>query len=425
MKWTKRLGLELIAIFTMIAVVSLLAVFQYRWTDEISRNEQARLKSSLETSVLNFNQEFSYDFQRLCEGFEIDPESELPSVEYRVSHQYFQYGVKTIPNRSLWPWGTFGSWVLRVWNLSAKATSDFTIRTGRPNWGHSVTSSLNKKGLRSLVIDDRDAFYYPLDVFCGGSCSPSVRSSRRVSAEPNGVRPIGYVVVALNMEVLEQQYLVDLVNRHFGAPGQKSFVVSIRLSKPPFQPIYSSDTNFQAAAATPDATASTPLFDQVGGGGSEAQRAPSVAVGTMRDGQWQINRPTSRQGSLEGYAVAECRDVRNLVISFGLLAVLAASMALIFSVARRAKALAKLQMEFVAGVSHELCTPLAVINSAAENLVDGVVDNSEQMREYGGLNRGQGAWQARGNAWWMKFSYSQPDGLVCPATIWRRSKLLR
>ncbi len=49
-----------------------------------------------------------------------------------------------------------------------------------------------------------------------------------------------------------------------------------------------------------------------------------------------------------------------------------------------------MQMEFVAGVSHELCTPLAVINTAAENLADGVVENTEQMQEYGGLIRAQG-----------------------------------
>jgi len=46
-------------------------------------------------------------------------------------------------------------------------------------------------------------------------------------------------------------------------------------------------------------------------------------------------------------------------------------------------------MEFVAGVSHELCTPLAIINSAAENLADGVVEGSRQTAEYGGLIRDQ------------------------------------
>jgi len=81
---------------------------------------------------------------------------------------------------------------------------------------------------------------------------------------------------------------------------------------------------------------------------------------------------------------------RNLAISFGLLAILAGTMVLLFSVARRAERLAKLQMEFVAGVSHELCTPLAVINSAAENIVDGVVEGPTQVQEYGTMIREQG-----------------------------------
>src|SRR4029077_15280260 len=103
--------------------------------------------------------------------------------------------------------------------------------------------------------------------------------------------------------------------------------------------------------------------------------------------QWQLvaQHPA---GSLE-QAVASWRR-RNLAISLGLLAVLASSMALIFSGARRSKALARMQMEFVAGVSHELCTPLAVINTAAENLADGVVEDADQIQEYGGLIRGQG-----------------------------------
>jgi signal transduction histidine kinase len=82
-------------------------------------------------------------------------------------------------------------------------------------------------------------------------------------------------------------------------------------------------------------------------------------------------------------AVAALRR-RNLAISFSLLAVLAVGMALIFELARRTKRIASQQMEFVAGVSHELCTPLAVINSAAENLMD------SEVKEYGGMIREQG-----------------------------------
>src|SRR5580692_5896521 len=87
MMWRKRFGGELIAVIVMIAVVTVLAVYQYRWTGEISRTEQARLRNSLATSVRNFDQEFSYDFQRLCESFELDPEAEPSAIENHVVRQ--------------------------------------------------------------------------------------------------------------------------------------------------------------------------------------------------------------------------------------------------------------------------------------------------------------------------------------------------
>jgi signal transduction histidine kinase len=191
------------------------------------------------------------------------------------------------------------------------------------------------------------------------------------------------LIIALNRDYLKRVYLPDLVDRHFGATGQRNFVVSVRTAKAPFQTIYLSDANFLIATSSTDAAVD--LFDLVG---EEARRRGHPPLRASSPGeQWQLvaQHPA---GSLEE-AVASWRR-RNLGISLGLLAILAGSMALIFSGARRSKALARMQMEFVAGVSHELCTPLAVINTAAENLADGVVDNAEQMQEYGGLIRAQG-----------------------------------
>src|SRR6185436_13569850 len=51
--------------------------------------------------------------------------------------------------------------------------------------------------------------------------------------------------------------------------------------------------------------------------------------------------------------------------------------------ARRAQALARQQMEFVAAVSHELRTPVSVIGAAAGNLADGVVQDDQRVRKYG------------------------------------------
>jgi signal transduction histidine kinase len=93
-------------------------------------------------------------------------------------------------------------------------------------------------------------------------------------------------------------------------------------------------------------------------------------------------------GSLEA-AVNSTRR-RNLLISSGILGVLAASLVMIVVSTRRSQELARQQMEFVAAVSHELRTPLAVIRSAGDNLADGVVHDEAQIRKYGALVRNEG-----------------------------------
>src|SRR4029079_7870929 len=93
-------------------------------------------------------------------------------------------------------------------------------------------------------------------------------------------------------------------------------------------------------------------------------------------------------GSLDA-AVAHAR-LRNLYLSFGILATLMISVGLILFNARRSERLAAQQMDFVATVSHELRTPLAVIRSAAQNLAAGVVPDPAQARQYGDLIETEG-----------------------------------
>jgi signal transduction histidine kinase len=231
-------------------------------------------------------------------------------------------------------------------------------------------------------VSDREAVYYPWTFYTD---TPALirplfgmfSTAQGVEAQ---VQPIGFEIVRLDADLLAKQYLPDLAERNFAGLG---FAVVVRNARPPYQTVYASDVEMPDSDSTPDATVN--LFDSIA---QEAKRrGHPILEASAADRQWQlvVEHPA---GSVEE-AMADWRR-RNLAISFGLLGVLAAGVALIFIVARRAERLAKLQMQFVAGVSHELCTPLSVINSAAENLSDGVVEDAQQVREYGGMIRDQG-----------------------------------
>jgi signal transduction histidine kinase len=387
MIWRRRFGIEIVAVIVMALVLCVLAIYQYRWTGEISRTEQTRLRNSLATSVRNFDQEFSYDFQRLCENFELDPEAQTSSAESRVTSAAATWDVKSDNARlvdGLFIWKTESS---NADNLEAFDKTDHRFHDAMwpPDLG-SLRHVLEKRdGLHSSRMDDREAIYFPWTFFGDPPAlvRPIFRIERNATGTDSGVQSAGMLIVKLNREYTEREYLPDLVNRAFGGPGERSFVVSVRTSQAPYQTIYLSDPNSPILTSSVDASVN--LFDLAG---EEARRRGHPPLRPSAPGeQWQLvaRHPA---GSLEEAVTAWRR--RNLAISLGLLAVLALSMALIFSGARRSKTLARMQMEFVAGVSHELCTPLAVINSAAENLADGVVENPEQMQEYGGLIRGQG-----------------------------------
>lgn len=97
---------------------------------------------------------------------------------------------------------------------------------------------------------------------------------------------------------------------------------------------------------------------------------------------WLVSA-THRDGSLESHIRG--MRVRNLAVAFGVLALLGLSVALLILSAQRERHLARQQLEFVAGISHEILTPLAAIRSAAQNLKDGVVTAESRVQSYGSM----------------------------------------
>lgn len=79
--------------------------------------------------------------------------------------------------------------------------------------------------------------------------------------------------------------------------------------------------------------------------------------------------------------------LQNAILSFGVVLLLIAVMVVLAEANRRATKLARSQQEFIATVTHELKTPLAVISSAAQNLTDGLIKDQRKAEQYGQMIR--------------------------------------
>lgn len=197
-------------------------------------------------------------------------------------------------------------------------------------------------------------------------------------------------VIHLDAEVLRQQILPELAERHFSSES----VLGLRVSDLEGDLVWNLLGQGKAgsdAGGRPVARAE--LFGPFRSGPEPGGRRPprrslyapmhdvlAAAAGVDR-GQWilEVFHPA---GSLD--AAVESARHRSLMLSFAILLVLAGSILLLAQGARRAQALARRQMEFVAGVTHELRTPVAALRSAGQNLAHGVV-KPDRVKTYGEL----------------------------------------
>jgi signal transduction histidine kinase len=259
----------------------------------------------------------------------------------------------------------------------------------------------------------------------GRDLEASVAGNERKVILANFSPLAAYTIVTLDLDYIKREMWPALARRYFASGDKLDYRISVVDANDPQKIIYQSapDANTNAADTAPasgDARASIfqirfdelDAFPPVGRStrrASEEQETTlppeaaresqgkrlSVRVFESRTSQFEMRRlrlpgtsagdwqlvATHAAGSLDA-AVGQARR-RSLLVSFGILLLLAGSVALIFVSTHRAQRLARRQVEFVAGVTHELRTPLAVICSAGENLADGVIDDRKQVRRYG------------------------------------------
>ena len=377
-----------------------LAVLQYRWVGQVSTAERERMQRNLRTAAAQFREAFDSEIVRAVISLQVGPQTAQEGASERYTDRY-----DTWLNTAAHPQVVAEVFLLdeehglrlRRWNAETHTfdQSDWPtiLARWRPEFEQELAEFKAGRGFnrRAAFRDEDSLFVTPLR-------NRVVQTSP--APGPQTVTPVfGFTIIQLNMTYIREQMLPELAQRHFiHAPGDM-YRVAVISADTPSSVLFRSDPSAPVDPAHADATSALmvrgdPSFffgrpprppadgdDRRSGGrfrpGDDLSNSP--ARSDEASGRW-ILLVQHQSGSLEA-AVASARR-RNLAASFGILLLLSVSVALLAATSRRAHRLAHQQMEFVAGVTHELRTPVAVIRSAAENLSQGVV-TGDRVKRYG------------------------------------------
>lgn len=357
-------------------LLAVLAWLQFRWTAQISVAEQERMQASLKSSVGRFADDVDDEAMLLFQFFRVAQADELGSrlERYRdearypelVSAIYFfdeGAGLRKLESERF---------VSVEWPRALQR-----VRDRLSGWQHRA-----ERGRRGGPP-------FPFPVLSGDPPVVVIPIASRESRR-RGFSIAGYTLATLDSDTLSEAIFPDLAERHFGSEYDVAVVDG-------HGDVLFSTTGGDAAMDPLDARADArgELFSLGRFTGrpprrGERGRLPPELVEARERlgvGRWEVF-VRHRAGSLEAF-VASAR-ARNLMVSFGILGLLAASIALVAVSTRRATELNDRKMEFVAGVSHELRTPLAVLRSAGQNLADGSVSDPAQVKRYGTLIDSEG-----------------------------------
>ena len=441
---TRRLAFGLMAPLALLVLVAALATLQYRWVGQVSEAERAQLGESLDRRVQDLADDFDREVSRAFRVFQpVDALTPMQAEPFARRHDEW---LRSAPFPAL----VKTAWYARVENGAVDLFRfDVERRAFEPTAWPPALDPVRARLTRQVPPPNPLGSGSAAVVLATGSpVLPEVPAllipvpeHGQTATLPDLARGRPGVMVAFHLDAsqivlefdrahVQDTVLPALVDRHFSADDRYRVAVVDAEQRVLFARGLDEPASLDAAGA--DATApffslrldalreavSVRMMETVNARGVAApaagaarlyagavrrpeptknldsrmsfvfeQRAGAVERIATASAGWRVLVQHSA-GSLDA-AVAQARR-RNLWLSFGILAVLAASVGLILINARRSERLAAQQMDFVATVSHELRTPLAVIRSAAQNLSAGVVHEPAQASRYGDLIEAEG-----------------------------------
>jgi signal transduction histidine kinase len=440
----KRISIRMLVLAVLLSLLlSLLAALQYRWLGQLSHGEREQMKGILQTAAGRFSRDFDRELTDAYDAFRPDRAPADAAEGSNYAAQYVRWASATqFPGLIKDVWMAIGNkdsslGLQRIvpaengfksfpWPSEMDRLRQRLEELNRSMRDERAAQPANRNGLSEGMRREMRSVDEELPALIIPILRPPMFSQDKPLSHD---LPSGFIILRLDIAYIKEQMLPALIERDFPGGGGLNLQIAVVRRDDPKTVIF--HAAFPAAGGNggkqavlsgradltlglfglhtgefpllrqnpPRATGAFPRSGMPPDVVSPAQNAFFTAepppprfmtdsfrprLPNDREGLWQI-MIQHRAGSLEA-AVAIAR-YRNLTISFGILLLLGGSVVMIVISTRRALGLAQQQVEFVAGVTHELRTPIAVICLAGENLADRVILDRAQIAHYGTLIR--------------------------------------
>lgn len=438
-EWRAYRSGRLWAFGVLLCLLSALALIQYHWINQVAEAERQRAKGNLITALSNMEVDFDLEITRAFAFFEA-PAAGLSeySGRYREWVRFAPYpnlvrGVYVVdeqnsdglpkplipgePAMSSSKWQDLAKLVLPT--AGRRLSGPISFQTNFQVFSQAGVVGSVRALKPEVMIEGNPMLVFPippmfstLEVSRTGS-SASASGGIKLTHDRGLVPFPRWGLVVLDAAYIRTTLLPSLVSAHFPKASsdydilvvdemaeKRSRVVFRSEAAPPESKFIRPDASIQLLQLRMDcflpssSIGETRIVTSASGGNALTisnglselltRKPPACGTGLPSVGDsaglWKM-LVKHRMGSLD-QAMTSFRQ-RNLLLSSGVLLVLALGIVALIAFTERARALAQMQTEFVLGVSHELRTPLAVIRLAADNLKKGMVENSAEAHKYG------------------------------------------
>jgi signal transduction histidine kinase len=183
------------------------------------------------------------------------------------------------------------------------------------------------------------------------------RSVTITFVDPSEHTIFGYLTMPIDQEYLKNNFLPQELQEHFGEKKQSGMHVWLR----------DWTNNKVIASSHPRASYN---HDNI----QYKQRFPDFFD------NWKLEVAFTNSSTVEA---SNASLLKNLIVLGAAVLLLLGALVFMFISAQKERALAERQAGFLANVTHELKTPLAVMQAAGENLSDGRVKDQSRLQSYG------------------------------------------